>query len=1484
MTDLGITEGDITDAVIYPEDREPLLRTCSTQKKNLITEIISAAIERARDSDPFVAGPNLWLEYRWKICREEINPRFGPATLPAKHLFDSETDRIEVSNFIGQHRKVLFWDDVDQPRSLQLYPDMALMFWTNWGEVPKIEKASMDGNQNSRQILVSSDIYWPNGLAIDYEDKKLFWADAKLKTISCINFDGSSRKIMVTKDLPHTYALAIYRNSIYFSDWKLKSIRYCNKHNCAQKYNLTAGPGISPMTVKIFEKDMQPYKSTPCHKNNGGCTHLCLLSPTQPFYKCACPSGILLKDDGKTCEDRATQFLLIARRADVRMVSLETMDFTDSIIPVHGIKHIIAVDYDPSTDYFYWADDDNRGIRRAYLNGTNQESLITTKFLQSDGIAIDWVSQNLYWTDAVIDCIEVAKIRPDSNELYRKVIVETNLQEPRAIVVDPDGGYIYWSDWGNKPMIERAYLDGTHRSSLITTDVKWPNALALDFAQKKLYWADAGLDKIEVANYDGSERIVLIADDLPHIFAISILQDYLYWTDWQHRWVVRVHKVTGQNREIIVEQLSDLMGIKAASTSHPPASNPCGINNGGCQYLCFNRPDRYVCSCPSDLEVDPSNPRTCRQPQAFLLYPTTTHLQYLAKGDSREVPLPGISSIFDFDISEEKIFWVNSATNVIYSAYSNGSHIESVVNFGLKTPESIALDWVAKNLYWVDSGTKRIEVCRYNGTSRLVLIWKNVEMPRSLVLCPDCGLMFWIDLAIMPHIERANLAGQERTTIVKTSTKALALQIHIKEQRLYWSFEDGHAIETSNFEGRDKRTIPLGVASGKPQGLAIYQSSIYWSDLDSTNIYQTNLQSGQTSISYRNIKKQVGHIKFYHQSVQPGWNICSAKVKECSHLCFYSPEKKRSRLCACPNELILDQTCIVPRNYLLFAQRNLITRKLDLELPEVSLPIQGIKSIKAIDYNAVEKSVYWLESRTKVVKRSFENGTKGMSILSISNNISPYDFAVDPYARVMFWSCAFFNSINATRLDGSRVGTIILEGRPRLIALNPNTGKIYWTNMGKIRTIEEARYNGQAKRVLEIRVEEPVAITVDAESNTLYWADSEMNKIEAFSLSNHQSKLIKGEVSVSSPGLLLFKKSVIWVDKDSLRMERIDKTGDNYQSLAYTNDIVDFVAVTAPSSNHSCQGHSCSHLCAMGLDAKAQCLCPRELYLSETKTCILPPPCPPGHYRCYDYPTECVPDNWVCDAPLKCDGPFINEEGNFECQNKECIRGSLRCNGFVDCQDGSDEFCCNNFMCHNFDRCIDLALKCNSMYDCSDQSDESPQYCNQEAIKQIEGDKSSHSYLLVIIISLVTVSIVVVLFGAYLIRRTKTAEEDSRPPTAGSQPMRHTHNNKYIAGPSASIGYDRARITGASSSSSSSYPPNNPPPSPATLRQNYTQHFRRSPGSSSADEHLEIRLLTAVPSPPPPTPLGGSYLCTTPSTERSFFCPPPPTPVPESDE
>ena len=43
--------------------------------------------------------------------------------------------------------------------------------------------------------------------------------------------------------------------------------------------------------------------------------------------------------------------------------------------------------------------------------------------------------------------------------------------------------------------------------------------------------------------------------------------DYLYWTDWIQREVGQVHKKDGSQRRIILEQLPDLMGLKAANVA-----------------------------------------------------------------------------------------------------------------------------------------------------------------------------------------------------------------------------------------------------------------------------------------------------------------------------------------------------------------------------------------------------------------------------------------------------------------------------------------------------------------------------------------------------------------------------------------------------------------------------------------------------------------------------------------------------------------------------------------------------------------------------------------------------------------------------------------------------------------------------------------------------------------------------------------------------
>lgn len=73
---------------------------------------------------------------------------------------------------------------------------------------------------------------------------------------------------------------------------------------------------------------------------------------------------------------------------------------------------------------------------------------------------------------------------------------------------------MYWSDWGEKPKIERAGMDGSDRIVLIRNNLTWPNGLAIDHTAGKLYWADGGTKSIEFTNLDGSNRKMLIGNGI----------------------------------------------------------------------------------------------------------------------------------------------------------------------------------------------------------------------------------------------------------------------------------------------------------------------------------------------------------------------------------------------------------------------------------------------------------------------------------------------------------------------------------------------------------------------------------------------------------------------------------------------------------------------------------------------------------------------------------------------------------------------------------------------------------------------------------------------------------------------------------------------------------------------------------------------------------------------------------------------------------
>lgn len=61
------------------------------------------------------------------------------------------------------------------------------MYWTDWGSSAKIERATLGGN--FRTEIVNTSLVWPNGLTLDYEDQRLYWADASLYDIYLQIFD-----------------------------------------------------------------------------------------------------------------------------------------------------------------------------------------------------------------------------------------------------------------------------------------------------------------------------------------------------------------------------------------------------------------------------------------------------------------------------------------------------------------------------------------------------------------------------------------------------------------------------------------------------------------------------------------------------------------------------------------------------------------------------------------------------------------------------------------------------------------------------------------------------------------------------------------------------------------------------------------------------------------------------------------------------------------------------------------------------------------------------------------------------------------------------------------------------------------------------------------------------------------------------------------------------------------------------------------------
>jgi len=65
---------------------------------------------------------------------------------------------------------------------------------------------------------------------------------------------------------------------------------------------------------------------------------------------------------------------------------LDSPDYTNFVLPLAGIKHAIAIDFDPVEELLYWTDEQSTAIRRAPLDGLSQQNVISTEVASSNFI------------------------------------------------------------------------------------------------------------------------------------------------------------------------------------------------------------------------------------------------------------------------------------------------------------------------------------------------------------------------------------------------------------------------------------------------------------------------------------------------------------------------------------------------------------------------------------------------------------------------------------------------------------------------------------------------------------------------------------------------------------------------------------------------------------------------------------------------------------------------------------------------------------------------------------------------------------------------------------------------------------------------------------------------------------------------------------------------------------------------------------------
>ncbi len=196
----------------------------------------------------------------------------------SRKLYFLTSTQLCVCDENGNSIKSLLGSEVLQEGgSLVVDPLLGRVFFSDWKFPAYIGRVDMDG-RNFRKI-VSEDVGSPMGMAIDVVTQRVWWTDTHLKRIEFCGYNGTGRFRAVDSDVTaYPWAVAFFDGRLFWSDRGSDSIFAANALNGSMRQVVKEGTVHSVWALAVYHYSLQVNGSSPCGLNNGGCSHLCLVS------------------------------------------------------------------------------------------------------------------------------------------------------------------------------------------------------------------------------------------------------------------------------------------------------------------------------------------------------------------------------------------------------------------------------------------------------------------------------------------------------------------------------------------------------------------------------------------------------------------------------------------------------------------------------------------------------------------------------------------------------------------------------------------------------------------------------------------------------------------------------------------------------------------------------------------------------------------------------------------------------------------------------------------------------------------------------------------------------------------------------------------------------------------------------------------------------------------------------------------------------